>query len=163
MKMKNNIRSEDAATYTLSDQDDAVILQALEILERRHQRGSAMTSPSTVKRYLTLRASKHDREVFSVLFLDSQNRILTYEEMFLGTISQASVYPREVARRALMLNAAAVIVTHNHPSGNTQPSRADEELTKTLKSALALVDVRLLDHIITAAGQSTSMAEMGLV
>jgi DNA repair protein RadC len=97
------------------------------------------------------------------MFLDVQNRMLAMEEMFKGTISQASVYPREVVIRALHHQACAVVLAHNHPSGSVQPSRADEALTQTLKAALALIDVRVLDHIIVAQGQSLSMAEQGLV
>jgi DNA repair protein RadC len=156
-------RSEDAAPYKVDANEDAIIAEALAILNRRCQRGATMNSPNAVKQYLTLRAASHDREVFGCLWLDSQNRILACEDMFVGTLTQTSVYPREVARRALSLNAAAVIITHNHPSGAPQPSRTDEALTKTLKAALELVDCRVLDHIITAAGQAQSMAEMGLV
>jgi DNA repair protein RadC len=101
--------------------------------------------------------------VFAVVFLDVQNRLLAMEEMFQGTLTQTSVYPREVVVRALHHAAAAVVLAHNHPSGTVQPSRADEMLTQTLKSALALVDVRVLDHIIVAPGQALSMAEKGLV
>lgn len=162
-------RSEDAAPY-LTERDaiqqageDAVIAEALAILDRRCGRGATMDSPNAVKQYLTLRAASHDREVFGCLWLDSQNRILACEDLFFGTLTQTSVYPRELVRRAMALNAAAVIMTHNHPSGVPQPSRADEALTHTLKSALSMVDVRVLDHIITAAGQAQSMAELGLV
>lgn len=120
--------------------------------------------PRAVREYLTVQAAKHDaREVFSVLFLDAQNRAIEFRELFYGTLTQTSVYPREVVRAAMDLKAAAIILTHNHPSGSTQPSRADEQLTSTLKSALALVDVRVLDHIITAGGESLSMAERGLI
>ena len=103
------------------------------------------------------------QEVFGVLFLDSQNKVLQYREMFFGTLTQTSVYPREVARIALELGAASVILTHNHPSGSVEPSRADIHLTNTLKSALALVDVRVLDHIIIGGVDSLSMAEKGLM
>jgi DNA repair protein RadC len=102
-------------------------------------------------------------EVFAVMFLDVQHRMLAMEEMFKGTLSQTSVYPREVVKRALHHQASAVVLAHNHPSGSVQPSRADEALTQTLKAALALIDVRVLDHIIVAQGQSLSMAERGLV
>jgi DNA repair protein RadC len=98
-----------------------------------------------------------------VLFLDSQNRMLALEELFRGTLSQTSVYPREVVLRALHHQSAAVVLSHNHPSGSVQPSRADEHLTQTLKASLALVDVRVLDHIIVGQGQALSMAEMGLM
>lgn len=156
-------RSEDVSIYTVESSEDAIIAEALAILDRRCQPGATMDSPNAVKQYLTLRAASHEREVFGCLWLDSQNRILACEDLFVGTLTQTSVYPREVARRALTLNAAAVIITHNHPSGVPSPSRADQALTKTLKAALELIDCRVLDHIITAAGQAQSMAELGMV
>lgn len=120
-----------------------------------------------MREFLTLRAAQEaDQHIerFAVLFVDSQNRYIDAETMFTGTLNQTSVYPREVVRKALAKNAAAVILTHNHPSGEARPSRADETLTQTLKSALALVDVRVLDHFITTpCGKCSSMAEMGLV
>jgi len=103
------------------------------------------------------------REVFAMLLLDSQNRMIDFDILFYGTLSQSSVYPREIVSRALRYNAAAVILSHNHPSGVVQPSRADECLTQTLKSALALIDVRVLDHVIVAQGAALSMAERGLL
>ena len=156
----------DAPAYAVEPQtdDDSIIARALAILAARIKAGPLMDSPRVVREYLTVQAAKHDaREVFGVMFLDAQNRVIEFKELFTGTLTQTSVYPREVVREALRLNAAAVILTHNHPSGSTQPSRADEQLTSTLKSALALVDVRVLDHIITAGGTSASMAEMGLI
>lgn len=146
-----------------TDTEDQIIAQALLILSRRCARGQQMSSPSEVREYLTVRAAIHKREVFGVVFLDAQNCILSCEDMFFGTLTQTSVYPREVLRRCLELNAAAVIFTHNHPSGSTAPSRADELLTQTLKTSLALIDVRVLDHVITAGGHSLSMAEQGLI
>ena len=120
-------------------------------------------SPQEVKHYLQLHLSALPHEVFAVLFLDAQNRLLTMEELFRGSLTQTSVYPREVVKRALHHHASAVVLAHNHPSGTVQPSRADELLTQTLKAALALVDVRVLDHIIVAQGDALSMAEQGLV
>lgn len=120
-------------------------------------------SPQAVKDYVALQLGGLGHEVFAVLFLDHQHRLLQLEEMFRGTLAQTSVYPREVVRRALALNAGAVILAHNHPSGVAEPSRADEHLTSTLKSALALVDVRVLDHVVVGQGQVVSMAERGLV
>ena len=117
-----------------------------------------------LKKYLMLKMAEHTkREVFAVLFLDSQNAALEYREMFFGTLNQTSVYPREVVRIALDLGAASVILTHNHPSGTVEPSRADIHLTNTLKSALTLVDVRVLDHIIIGGVDNLSMAEKGLL
>jgi DNA repair protein RadC len=143
--------------------DDSIIAQALAILTKRIAQGPVMDSPQRVKDYLTARAAGLEREVFAVMFLDNQHRLIETHDMFFGTISQTSVYPREVVKRALELNAVAVVFTHNHPSGMAEPSRADEHLTAQLKSALALVDVRVLDHIITAGGTAVSMAERGLV
>lgn len=120
-------------------------------------------NPAAVRQYLQLQLGGHAREVFAVMFLDSQHRLIALEEMFKGTLSQTSVYPREVVQRALALGAASVVLAHNHPSGLAQPSRADEALTQTLKAALALVDVRVLDHFIVTREQARSMAEMGLV
>jgi DNA repair protein RadC len=120
-------------------------------------------SPGAVKHYLQLALAARPHEVFAVLFLDVQNRLLAMEEMFRGTLTQTSVYPREVVLRALHHQSAAVVLAHNHPSGSVQPSRADEALTQTLKAALALVDVRVLDHVIVAPGGALSMAERGLV
>ena len=120
-------------------------------------------SPDAVKGFLQLHLARKTREEFSVLFLDAQNRLLETRVMFTGTLTQTSVYPREVIAAALEIRAAAVILAHNHPSGTVQPSRADEALTKTIKAALALVDVRVLDHVIVAPGLSLSMAEKGLL
>jgi DNA repair protein RadC len=120
-------------------------------------------SPTRVKDYLRLQLSSLSHEVFVVMFLDAQNRLLRMEEMFRGTLTQTSVYPREVAKRALALHAAAVVLAHNHPSGAAEPSRADEFLTQTLKSALALLDVRVLDHLVVGHGEVVSFAERGLL
>ena len=119
--------------------------------------------PAKVKSYLQLQLGTRGHEVFAVMFLDAQNRLLRLEEMFRGTLMQTSVYPREVVKRALELHAAAVVLAHNHPSGAAEPSRADEYLTQTLKSALALVDVRVIDHMVVGHGEVVSMAERGLL
>jgi DNA repair protein RadC len=121
------------------------------------------SSPDAVKHYMQMHLAHKPHEVFAVLFLDAQHRLIAMEELFRGTLTQTSVYPREVVRRALQIEAAAVVLAHNHPSGTVQPSRADESLTQTLKSALALIDIRVLDHVIVAPGQSFSMAEKGLL
>ena len=120
-------------------------------------------SPQAVRDYLQLQLGARAHEVFAVMFLDSQNRLIELEELFRGTLTQTSVYPREVVLRALHHHAAAVVLAHNHPSGTAQPSRADEALTQTLKAALSLVDVRVLDHFIVTREQAASMAEMGLI
>lgn len=150
------------ATDTASE--DAVIAKAIAILESRMRMpGMAFSSPDAVKQYLRLQIADLPHEVFCVLFLDVQNRLLAFEEMFRGTLTQTSVYPREVALSALKHQASAVVLSHNHPSGTAQPSRADEMLTQTLKTTLALIDVRVLDHIIVAPGEALSMAERGLL
>ncbi len=123
----------------------------------------AFHTPGAVKQYLQLHLAHKTHEVFAVLFLDSQNRMLALEELFRGTLTQTSVYPREVVLRALHHASSAVVLAHNHPSGSVQPSRADEALTQNLKASLALVDVRVLDHIIVGHGQTLSMAEQGLL
>ena len=141
----------------------AVLELARRALMQPLQSQPVFDSPQAVRQYLQLQLGARPHEVFAVLFLDSQHRLIALEEMFRGTLSQTSVYPREVVMRSLSLNAAAVVLAHNHPSGSTQPSRADQTLTQTLKSALALVDVRVLDHFVVTSTQSLSMAEQGLL
>jgi DNA repair protein RadC len=128
-----------------------------------HRAGLSMTGPRVVKAYLQRRMSRLDHEVCWVLFLDTQYKLIADQQMFRGTLSQASVYPREIAREALQLNAAAVILSHNHPSGMAEPSAAGLALTRHLKQALALVDVLLLDHFIVAGEAVVSLAERGQV
>ncbi|MDH5784415.1 MAG: DNA repair protein RadC, partial [Chromatiales bacterium] len=137
-------------------------------LSRRHllatlQRGDALTSPADTRRYLSAQLRHRQQEVFACLFLDNRHRVLGYEELFYGTIDGASVHPREVVRRAISHNAAAVILAHNHPSGVAEPSRSDESITLRLKEALTLVDIRLLDHMVVGDGEITSLAERGLI
>ena len=122
-----------------------------------------MSSPQAVKDYLLLAIGVLEHAMFCVLFADARHRIIELKQMFRGTVTQTSVYPREVVKAALACNSAAVVLAHNHPSGSVEPSRADEFLTQTLKSALALVDVRVLDHFIVTRDQAASMAEMGLL
>jgi DNA repair protein RadC len=141
----------------------AVFELARRALSQRLKEREAFQTPDAVKQYLQLQLAHKNHEVFAVLFLDNQNRMLAMEELFRGTLNQTSVYPREVVMRALHHQAAAVVLSHNHPSGSVQPSRADEHLTQTLKASLALVDVRVLDHIIVSQGQTLSMAEQGLM
>ena len=141
----------------------AVMETARRALAQQMATAPVFDSPGRVKDYLGLQLAGRPQEVFAVLFLDGQHRLLRLEEMFYGTLTQTSVYPREVVRRALTLNAGAVVLAHNHPSGVAEPSRADEYLTQTLKSALQLIDVRVLDHIIVGQGQVVSMAERGLL
>lgn len=127
------------------------------------ERGDALTSPGAVRDYLRLRLAAETVEVFVGLFLDNQHRLIAAEELARGTLAQTSVYPREVVKRALACNAAAVIFAHNHPSGIAEPSRADEMLTQSLQHALTLIDVRLLDHLVVAGPHITSFAERGLL
>lgn len=141
-------------------------LQAMQELSRRAlaeplRERDALTSPAQVRNYLRLLLGGREHEVFCAIFLDSQHRVLVMEELFRGTLGQASVYPREVVKRALAHNAAALILAHNHPSGAATPSQADRTLTDTLKQALALVDVRVLDHFVVAMHDVTSFAEHG--
>jgi DNA repair protein RadC len=132
-------------------------------LEEDVRRDTVLNSPGKVRDYLRLRLANLPHEVFMGLFLDAQNRLLVAEELFRGTLTQTSVYPREVVKRALGLNAASVILAHNHPSGVAEPSRADEMLTRALKDALQLVDVRILDHLVVTQAGTTSFAERGLL
>lgn len=141
----------------------AVLELARRALSQVLQEKALFDSPKAVREYLQLQLGAKQHEVFAVLFLDSQNRLIALEELFRGTLSQTSVYPREVVLRALHHHAAAVVLAHNHPSGTATPSRADEALTQSLKAALALVDVRVLDHFIVTRDQAASMAEMGLI
>jgi len=141
----------------------AVIEMARRALAQRLADAPVFDSPQMVKDYLQLHLGSLTHEVFAVLFLDVQHRLISLDTLFTGSLSQTSVYPREVVKRALARNAGAVILAHNHPSGLAEPSRADEYLTQTLKSALALVDVRVLDHLVVGCGQVVSFAERGLL
>jgi DNA repair protein RadC len=145
-----------------------VQLQAIFEMVRRSlgehmQERDALSSPEQVRDYLRLQLGNLPHEVFVALFLDAQNRLIGTEQLFSGTLTQTSVYPREVVKRALHHNAAAVIFAHNHPSGIAEPSRADEMLTRALKEALALVDVKVLDHFVVAGNTALSFAERGLI
>lgn len=148
---------------TKAVEDDAVILQAIQLLARRFKKRDVFGCPDAVKDFLRLQAEGLTHEVFGVMFLDSQNRLLVYDALFRGTLTQTTVYPREIVKRALELNAAGVVLHHNHPSGVCEPSRADEALTHTVKAALALIDVRVLDHVISSDFGALSMAEKGLI
>ncbi len=141
-------------------------LQAVLELARRHlgeslQRGDTLTNPSDTKRYLNARLRDYAHEVFACLFLDTRHRLISYEELFRGTIDGASVHPREVVRRALEHNAAAVVLAHNHPSGVAEPSDADRRITRRLQDALGLVDIRVLDHLVIGDQVTVSFAERG--
>jgi len=162
-------KSQDPAPYpgapAPSISDDDIIARALAILESRVRTGPIMSSPTIVKDYCKIHfaePSAQGREEFTVLYLDSSHKLIKAETLFRGTLTQTAVYPREVVRGALACNAAAVVLAHNHPSGMPEPSRADEYLTQTLKSALSLVDVRVLDHLVVG-DTVVSFAERGLI
>lgn len=141
----------------------AVLEMSRRALHEEMQSGDALNSPRAVREYLQLLLRTRQQEVFVVLFLDAQHRVIASEELFQGTLTQTSVYPREVVKRALHHNAAAIIFAHNHPSGVAEPSQSDQLLTGALKQALQLVDVRVLDHFIVAGGGCLSFAEKGLL
>jgi len=143
-------------------------LQAVLEMSRRHlaeqfERGNPLLNPDHTARFLQARLRDYPYEVFAVLFLDNRHRVLAFEELFRGTVDGASVHPREVVRRALQHNAAAVILSHNHPSGVAEPSQADQRITARLSEALALVDIRVLDHLVIGDGDCCSMAQRGLL
>ncbi len=166
------VRSEDVVAYKVTRSatggestidDDALIAAALAVLSARLKVGPLFNSPQSVKDYCRLKLGGLEHEEFGVLFLSSQHQLIAFESMFRGSLTQTSVYPREVVKRALALNAGAVILTHNHPSGQVEPSRADEHLTQALRAALALVDVRVLDHVVVSPSAALSFAEAGLL
>ena len=150
--------------YAEQVHEDHIIAQAVTILRGRlSDNGPKISSAKTCQDYLKLKLGLLDHEAFWVLFVDTQNQVILCKEMFTGSLAQCSVYPREVARAALKYNASSVILAHNHPSGNTKPSKADLELTKALVSALGLIDVCVLDHVIVAGAETYSFAEQGLI
>lgn len=149
-----------AAKYA---QLQAVLEMARRHLSARMREGELLTSPDLVRNYLSAQLRHRHQEVFAVLFLDTQNRLIAYDELFFGTIDGASVYPREVVKKALARNAAAVILAHNHPSGVAEPSQADQRITERLQQALGLVDVRVLDHMVVGDREVISFAERGLI
>jgi DNA repair protein RadC len=143
---------------------EAVLHRANALMAQRFRPGApVLTTPNRTREFLCLKLGALEHEVFAALFLDNRHRLIEYVELFRGTIDGASVHPREVVKEGLSRNAAAVIFAHCHPSGQTSPSHADELITRRLKEALALLDIRVLDHIIVAANQMVSMAEMGLL
>jgi len=156
-----------AGVKGLGPEKRAQLAAALELARRaigeELKAGALLTSPAAVRDYLRLAIGARQQEVFVCIWLDAQHRVIRFDEPFRGTLTQTSVYPREIVKAALEVNAAAVIFAHNHPSGAAQPSRADELLTRSLKEALALVDIKVLDHFIVAGNQAISFAERGLV
>ncbi|MEN8131248.1 MAG: JAB domain-containing protein [Pseudomonadota bacterium] len=151
-----------ASQLSLPEQDHLILL-ALDVLSLRYQPGEVMDCPDRMRDYLRLRFGELEYEIFSVVFLDNRHRIIQFDELFRGTIDGCSVHSRIVVQRALECNAAAVILGHNHPSGVAEPSSADKTITHRLKEALALVDVRVLDHLIVTRGSIVSFAERGLI
>jgi len=151
----------------VGDASYAALQGALE-LGRRHlectlRRGTPLGCPADTRRFLTARLRRHEHEVFACLFLDNRHRLICFEEMFRGTVNGASVYPREIAKRGLHHNAAAIIIAHNHPSGVAEPSQADRAITTRIRDAMALIDVRLMDHFVVGDGQIVSFAERGWI
>ena len=163
----NASRGEFAKIHGLGDAKFAQLQAVLELAKRaiteELNRGDTLSSPDTVKKYLKLALGGKNYESFTVLFLDVKHRLIQAQELARGTLDQASVYPREIVKNALLLNAAAIIIAHNHPSGSPEPSQADQQLTQTLRQATQLVDVRLLDHFIVALPHVYSFAEHGLL
>jgi len=141
----------------------SVIALAMKVLAIKHRAGRSLSKPDETRSYLRLRLADYRNEVFGCLFLDNRHRIIAVRELFQGTIDGASVHPRVVVQQAMEVNAAAMVFFHNHPSGIAEPSRADEMLTRRLSEALALVDVRVLDHFVVSGGESVSFAERGLI
>jgi DNA repair protein RadC len=145
----------------------ALLQAALELgrryLECRIRRGTPLGCPADTRRFLTARLRSHEHEVFACLFLDNRHRLICFEELFRGTVNGASVYPREIAKRGLYHNAAAIIIAHNHPSGVAEPSQADRAITGRIRDAMALIDVRLMDHFVVGDGQIVSFAERGWI
>jgi len=153
---------EAAGIYRLAEKGE-VVSAVLDNISKSVKPGTPFSNPGAVRDFLRLKIGSLEREVFSVIFLDSQNCVIDYEEMFRGTLTQTSVYPREVVKACINRNAASVIFAHNHPSGCSVESRADINLTSVLKTALALVDVRVLDHMVVTAAEINSLAEKGLI
>jgi len=159
------------APISMNDMADSMLAHRLDVarelllrdLREQMCNSPVMSSPQVLRDWLRLRCAGLQHEVFLVLYLDAHHRLIEAEELFRGTLTQTSVYPREVVKGALTRNTAALALAHNHPSGEAEPSRADELLTQTLKSALSLVDVRVIDHFIVAGDQVVSFAERGLI
>nr|WP_299379732.1 DNA repair protein RadC [uncultured Halomonas sp.] len=157
------LAGEMAGTYhiTAPVTEHDLLAMAQILARRRLARGRKITQPTLAFSYLQALLQHYEHEVFSALFLDSQHRVIRFEELFRGTIDSASVYPREVVKQALAHNAAAIILVHNHPSGNPEPSDADQRITQRLKEALGLVEIRIIDHIVVGSEGCSSFAELG--
>jgi len=161
MRTSNNPVDKQYPAHQTSSLNE-LLKQAAEALAQKYKREGTFTNPNNVKEYLKLKLGGYDREVFALMLLDNQHQLIRFEELFFGTIDAASVYPREVVKAALNVNAAAVILAHNHPSGIAEPSRADKRITSKLVDALALIDVRVLDHIVVGE-DCVSFAERGWI
>ena len=159
----NKINSEDQAVYNISDDDETIRLAMNIIIKRLNSSSVVIGNPDDTLNFLKLRYDGQEYETFDVMFLDNRHRLIKFKQLFRGTIDGASVYPREVVKEALKHNAAALIVSHNHPSGIPEPSQSDENITNRLKDALNLMDIRLLDHIIIGGSDHVSLAERGLL
>lgn len=151
----------DARGHYLPATDDQILDAARQVIDLKMQRGVTFTSAESTRDYLSAKLAGYEHEVFAVLFLDTQHRLIEYAEMFHGSIAGTEVHPREITKKALRNNAAAVILSHNHPSGNTEPSEPDRRITRLIRETLALVEVRTLDHIIVGGNDTTSFAERG--
>ena len=157
-------RLSDLKPADLNDvEKQSVITLAMKVLSIKHRAGRVLSKADETRDFLRLRLADYRNEVFGCLFVDNRHRIIAVRELFQGTIDGASVYPRVVVQQAMEVNAAAVVFFHNHPSGVAEPSHADEAITRRLKDALALVDVRVLDHFVVSSGESVSFAERGLL
>jgi DNA repair protein RadC len=161
--MSNHLFTSDAEGVTRPATPTEILDAARGILARRVRRGCALGSPRATREYLQLHLAPRDHEIFAILFLDNRHRVIEFVPLFRGTIDGASVHPREVVKEALARNAAAVILAHNHPSGVAEPSAADELITTRLRDALALVDIRILDHFVVTGDTVVSFAERGLL
>lgn len=162
MSVKQKLFVRDSARYEPAEPEQ-ILEAAQQIIDARTTRGTSFRDPAVACDYFRDKLGHQEREIFAVVMLDSRHRLIEYVELFMGTIDGAEVHPREVVRVALRLNAAAVLVAHNHPSGEVEPSAADRAVTNRLKQALALVDVRLLDHVVVAGRQKLSMAARGWI
>ena len=161
--MSNNLYTSDADGVTRPATEVEILDAARTLLARRVRRGRALSNPRHTREYLQLELAPREHEVFAILFLDNRHRVIEFVSLFRGTIDGASVHPREVVKEALARNAAAVILAHNHPSGVAEPSQADELITGRLRDALALVDIRVLDHFVVTGDSIVSFAERGLL
>lgn len=148
---------------SMTDHEIAILDEAASILYRETKKGDAMTSPSLVRDFARCKMHGLEHEVFSVMFLDTQHRVISYQQMFRGTIDSASVYPREIIKEALKQNAAAIIILHNHPSGEATPSDADRRITRRIQDAAGLMNIRVLDHLVVGSPDIASFAENGWI